>query len=138
MTAGFRDDAGMTDSSPTPGQAPGQAPSQPAGPPTGDDRNIAVLTHILGFLTGWLAPLIIWLLKKDSSPYITDHSKEALNFQITMFIAWIVAGVLTFAVIGCVLMPILLVVDLVFCILAAMAASRGEFYRYPMTIRLIS
>jgi uncharacterized Tic20 family protein len=107
-------------------------------PPTKDERNLALLSHLLGIFTGFLGPLIIWLIKKDSSAYVSDQSKEALNFQITVAIAYLVSGLLTFVLIGCVLMPIVLLGALVLAIMATIAASKGEPYRYPLTLRLIS
>ena len=81
---------------------------------------------------------IIWLIKKDDSPFVDDQAKEALNFQITVFIAEAISGFLTMVVIGCVLLPVILIANFILCIVAAVAASRGEWYRYPMTLRLIS
>ncbi len=82
--------------------------------------------------------LIIWLLKKESSAYLNEQGKEALNFQITVMIAWAIAAVTTFIGIGCILMPAVWVLDIVFCIMAAIACSRGEHYRYPVSIRLVT
>lgn len=107
-------------------------------PPTKDERNLALLSHLLGIFTGFLGPLIIWLIKKDSSAYVADQSKEALNFQITVAIAYLVSGLLTFVLIGCILMPIVLLGALVLAIMATIAASKGEPYRYPIALRLIS
>jgi uncharacterized Tic20 family protein len=106
--------------------------------PTGEERNFAVIAHLLGILISFLGPLIIWLIKKDASPYVDDQAREALNFQVTIFIAEAISGMLTMVVIGCVLLPIILVVNVILCIVAAVAASRGQWYRYPMTLRLIS
>ncbi|MHC4910458.1 MAG: DUF4870 domain-containing protein [Planctomycetota bacterium] len=112
----------------------------PAGnsAPSSDDRNMALLAHVLAIFTGFIGPLIIWLIKKDGSPFVDDHGKEALNFQITVLIASIVSAVLAIVVIGVFLLLAIAICNLVFCILAAVAASNGEFYRYPMTIRLLS
>jgi len=102
-----------------------------------DSMNMAMLCHLLAIFTGFLGPLIIWLIKKDDAPFVDDHGKEALNFQITVLIAMIVSGLLTFICIGFILMLAVWVVDLIFCIIAAVKASRGEAYRYPLAIRLI-
>ncbi len=102
-----------------------------------DATNMAMLGHLLAIFTGFLGPLIIWLIKKDEAPFVDRHGKEALNFQITVLIAMSAAGLLSFVCIGFLLMPIIWLVDMIFCILAALAASRGEEYRYPMTIRLV-
>jgi uncharacterized Tic20 family protein len=105
--------------------------------PSTDDRNIAMLAHLLGIVSGFVGALIIWLIKKDQSAYVDDQAKEALNFQITMLIAFVGAWILMFVLIGMLLMPLLLVANLVFCILAAVAASNGKSYRYPVAIRLL-
>jgi uncharacterized Tic20 family protein len=102
-----------------------------------DDTNMAMLCHILAIFTGFLGPLIIWLIKKDDSPYVDRQGKEALNFQLTILIAWVASGLLAMACIGFVLMPVVGIVDLVFCILAAVKSSRGEEYRYPVCIRFV-
>ena len=105
--------------------------------PITDDRNLAMLAHLLGIVSGFVGALIIWLIKKDQSAYVDEQGKEALNFQITMLIAFVGAWILVFVLIGALLFPLLLVVNLVFCILAAVAASKGEHYRYPFAIRLL-
>jgi uncharacterized Tic20 family protein len=99
---------------------------------------MALLAHILGFLLSVIGPLVIWLIKKDESAFVDDQGKEALNFQITMLIGYVVSGALTMAVIGCVLLPIVLLVDLIFSIMAALEANKGVRYRYPFALRLIT
>jgi uncharacterized Tic20 family protein len=105
--------------------------------PSKDDCNIAMLSHLLGIFTGFLGALIIWLLKKDDSAFIASQSKEALNFQITITIGFIIAWLLAFILIGVIFVPILLIVNLIFCILGAVASSKGQAYRYPLAIRLV-
>lgn len=105
--------------------------------PGNDDRNLAMLAHLLGIVSGFVGALIIWLIKKDQSAFIDEQGKEALNFQITILIGFVIAGVLTIILIGALLMPVLLIVNLVFCILAAVAVSKGEHYKYPFAIRLL-
>ena len=87
--------------------------------------------HILG-------PLIIWLVKRGDSSEIDAHGKEALNFQIAMLIYNLVAGVLCLVLVGFALLAILHILNVVFVIIAALKASEGQMYRYPLTIRLIS
>lgn len=113
---------------------------QPPLPPAGnssDDKTLAILTHLSGILLGFIVPLIIWLIKKDQSPYLAGQAKEALNFQITVLIAYLAGFVLSFVLIGLLIMPLVLIGNLVFCIIAAVKTSNGENYRYPMTLRLI-
>ncbi len=105
--------------------------------PSNDDRNLAMLAHLLGIVSGFVGALIIWLIKKDQSPFVDEQGKEALNFQITMMIAIVGAWILMFVLIGMLLLPLLLVANLVFCVLAAVAVSKGEHYKYPFAIRLL-
>ncbi len=112
-------------------------------PVTADDRNMAMLCHLLSILTGFVGPLILWLVKKDESPFINHHGREALNFQITVLLASIVLFGLTFALmfvfVGILLLPLLIalpIAALVAEIMACMAANRGEWHRYPYCIRL--
>ncbi len=124
-------------SQPAPATAPG-----PATPGT-EERNWAVGAHLsalLGLFTGIgavLGPLIVWLIKKDEMPFVNDQAKEALNFQITMFLAAVVATILIFVAIGILLLVLLWIADLVFMIIAAVKASEGVAYRYPVNLRLI-
>lgn len=105
-----------------------------------EDKTIALITHLSGIIASFIVPLIIWLINKDKpeKSWITGQAKEALNFQITIVLAWIVAIVLSFVAIGFLLYPVIWIGNLVFCILAGVAANKGENYRYPVTIRLIS
>ena len=105
--------------------------------PSIDDRNLAMLAHLLGIVSGFVGALIIWLIKKDQSAYVDEQGKEALNFQITMLIAFVGAWILMFILIGMLLIPLLLIANLVLCIIAAVAASKGEHYKYPLAIRLL-
>ena len=102
-----------------------------------DARMWAMLCHLLGLFTSFVGPLIIWLLKKEEDPFIDNQGKEALNFQITVLIASIVSGLLTMVCIGVFLAMAVGVVDLIFCIMAAVKANGGEAYRYPVSIRII-
>jgi len=111
----------------------------PGGPPSKDARTMAMLAHLLGIVSGFLGPLIIWLIKKDDDAFIDDQGKEALNFQITLIIAYLAMFVLSCITLGFAapLIFILFIVDIVFCIIAGMKANDGVAYRYPLTIRLI-
>jgi uncharacterized protein len=102
-----------------------------------DAKTFAMLAHLLGIFTCFVGPLVIWLVKKDEHPFVDEQGKEALNFQITVAIAYVAASLLSFLCIGFLLFPAVGVVDLVFCILACVAANKGEHYRYPVSIRLI-
>ena len=95
---------------------------------------LGVFLHFPGHL---LAPLIVWLVKRDESPEIDAHGKEAVNFQISMLIYNAIAAVSCIVLIGFLLLPLLWILNAVFVIIAAIKASDGELYRYPLTIRFI-
>ena len=106
--------------------------------PSNDEKNIATITHLAGILFSIIPALIVWILKKDDSEYIATQAKEALNFQITVLVAQLVAGILVWILIGFLLLPIIWLVNIVLCIIAAISTSRGESYRYPICLRLIN
>ena len=106
--------------------------------PSNDDKNIVTITHLGGILFSFIPSLIVWLLKKDDSEYIAAQAKEALNFQITLLLAQFVAYVLVFILVGFLLLGLIWVFNIVFCIIAAISSSKGEYYRYPLTLRLIN
>jgi hypothetical protein len=109
-----------------------------ATPNPGDERTMAMLAHLLALFASILGPLLIYLLKKDESAFVRHHGAEALNFSISVLIALVASGILTIVLIGIVLLPIVGVAALVFHIMAAVAASKGEWYRYPLSIRFIT
>jgi len=102
--------------------------------PTSDEKTLGILAHALTFASTFVAPLIIYLLKKDDSKFVADHAKESLNFQITVFLACIA---LVITVIGIFLLWAVGVAAAVLVIIAAIKASEGKTYRYPLTIRFI-
>ncbi len=108
--------------------------SDPIIVPTSDEKTMAILSHILTFVAGFVAPLIIYLIKKDESAFIREHARESLNFQITIFII-IIALFIT--IIGILLVWLVGIAALVFVIMATIKASEGKLYRYPFSIRLI-
>ena len=109
-----------------------------------DVRTWNVLCHataLAGFFVPWaghiLGPLIVWLAQRSDSPEIDENGKESLNFQISMLIYNVIAGVLCLVLIGFIILAILHILNLVLVIIASIQTSEGKFYRYPMTIRLI-
>jgi len=108
-----------------------------------EERNWAVGCHLAalsGFISGIgfiLGPLIVWLVKKDTSTYVSDQGKEAVNFQITMAICFVVSCFLIFVLIGIPLLILLSIFNLACMIMAAVRASEGRPYRYPFSFRLI-
>lgn len=124
---------------PTPDSTPANTESSPPAEVSKDARSMALLSHLLGVLTSVLVPLIVWILKKGEDPYIEDQSKEALNFQITVIIAYFAVGiisVITFGI-GAFLLPLVMIGNLAFGIIAAMKSNEGIAYRYPLSIRII-
>ncbi len=104
-----------------------------------EDRNLAMLTHLSGILLGFIVPLIIWLMNKDKAEkaWLNEQAKEALNFQIMIAIAYVACVILAVIIIGGLLMPVVWLVNLIFCIIAGVAVNKGESYRYPFSLRLI-
>lgn len=116
-----------------------------------EERQWAMFAHLSGLLaacfTGGLAsfigPLIIWLVKRETMPFVDNQGKEALNFNITVNIAIAVLWVLTFITLGFggllafPLMFIIAVVALVFVVIATIKSNSGEAYRYPVALRLV-
>lgn len=115
-------------------------PEPPIHGQSTDDRNLAMLTHLSGVILNIIVPLVVWLMHKDrpEKAYLVSEAKEALNFQITILIGYVICGILTFIYIGVVLTWILLIVNLVFCIMAALKVSETGSYRYPFALRLVS
>ncbi len=124
---------------PPPGYAAAPPPAYGAAAPMtdSDQRLWAMLGHIGAILLGFIAPLVVWLMYKDRSRFVDEQAKESLNFQITILIGMIVSGILTLILIGFVLMGVLSLANLILCIMAGLAANKGEAYRYPFALRLI-
>jgi uncharacterized protein len=108
-----------------------------------EERNWGMAAH-LSTLSGliipfgnFLGPLVVWLVKKAESPFVDYHGKEALNFNITIFLAVIVSAILTIVLIGFVMLIVVGLAWLILSIVAGIAASKGEQYQYPYILRLI-
>lgn len=112
------------------------AEEQPLVTPTSDEKTMAILSHILCLVAGFIAPLVIYLIKKES-PYVTAHAKESLNFQLTMLLAVIASVLLMIVLIGFLLLWLVGIANLVLIIIATIRASENKLYRYPFTIRFI-
>ena len=119
-------------------------PSQKIVDQQKDDRtwgmfcHLAALSGFLGIPFGWvLGPLVIWLIKKEDSPFIDQQGKNALNFQISMTIYFIVAGLLCLILIGFLLLPALAIFSLIMVIIATIKASDGETFEYPLSIKFL-
>lgn len=105
--------------------------------PTQDEKNIALLSHVLTLIVSFIAPLIIYLMKKDESDYVRDHAVESLNFQISITIYIFACIPLMLLIVGFFLLIGICIMALVFVIIATIKASEGKMYRYPLTIRMI-
>ena len=113
---------------------------------TAIDRNYAVGMHLLSLISALLSvglltvlgPLVLWLIRKDRSPFDDDHGREVINFGISFMLWGLLAGISILVGIGIILLPILWIVVIVNNIRGAIAASSGEYFRYPMTIRFLS
>lgn len=119
---------------------------------TGDQQTWRVLAHASALIQfvgipSFVGPLVVWLIRRDD-PVVEPHAREALNFQLSLiiyFIAGIVVAILAaLTIVGLVLtvlilvfLGVLVVAEIIFAILGTMAASRGEFYRYPFNLDLI-
>jgi uncharacterized Tic20 family protein len=126
----------------------------------------AHLSALLGLLVGgltFIGPLIVWLIKKDQSKFVDAHGKEALNFQLNILVYYLISipiGIFTCAVgvaltvywqpgvatelariftcgVGFVLTAAVIVYGIVMPIIAGLKANYGEYYQYPLTIRVI-
>lgn len=120
-----------------------EQPTEPTQPPTPEERDVrdartwATLAHITGLITLFIGPLVIWAIYKDRYPFVEDQAKEAMNFQISIMIYLIASTLLSIVLIGIIGLIVIPILDLIFVIVAAMNASNGVAYRYPITIRFI-
>lgn len=126
-------------------QGPGfQDPNVPQKPiPGGSDKDaiqMAMLSHLLGVLSGFIGPLIIYFVKKDDHPFIEQEAKEAVNFHLTMLIWYFASIVIVTASCGVIFFAPLVpaVISVIFGVIATVESNKGSPYRYPMTIRFIS
>ncbi len=118
---------------PLPGGAGERLPFGAGMLPASQDKLHCMLSH--------LVPAIIWLWKKDESPAVNRAGKEALNFHVTAAIGLTALGILTsIPILGCLTFPVLLLAlmaTVALCIVGALKASDGYFYKYPVNLRLI-
>jgi len=131
-----------------PREEPAPAPADQGSPPAKGKNNeeytwgmachLSALAAFIGIPFGHiLGPLVVWLIKRDQFPFVDAQGKEALNFQISMTIYAIVAFILCFVLIGIPLLIAIGILDLILVIVAAVKASTGQSYRYPLAIRFI-
>lgn len=102
-----------------------------------DEKLWATLVHLGGLFFGFLAPLLGYLILKDRGPFIRAHTATALNFQLTLLIAYIAGMILTLVFIGMLILLAAYVLAIVFAIIAAVRANQGQWYQYPLAIRFV-
>ena len=106
-----------------------------------DERQWAMISHLGTFsaclipFANIIVPLVIWQVKKSESSFTVEHSKESLNFQISLMIYYIAATLLILIIIGFILFIGLFIFNIIIVIIAGIKANDGEYYKYPMTIR---
>jgi uncharacterized Tic20 family protein len=120
------------------------SPPTPSVTPTENERTWGMLAHLsaLAGIVVWLVgcvagPLVVWMARRDQSAFVAEHAREALNFNITVVLAAIVCAVLMLVFIGFILGSALFIAWLVFTLIAAIRASEGERYHYPISLRLV-
>ena len=122
---------------------PEEQPQQIDSQPTKDERTWAMLSHFSALCMfifpfgNILAPLIIWLIKKDEMPFVEDQAKEVLNFQISMTIYIIGSIILIIVLIGIPILIVLGIFNVIITIIAGIKANDGKSYRYPINLKLI-
>jgi uncharacterized protein len=119
---------------PPPGNPYASTP-QPMSPT--DEKTWSILVHLGGIVFAWLAPLIGYIVLKDRGPFVRAHTVTALNFQLTLMIAYVVGVITSLFFVGFFLLLAAAVVGVVFSIMAAVAASNGQYYRYPLAIDFV-
>ena len=108
---------------------------QPLSP--SDEKLWATLVHVGGILFNFLPAVIGYIVLKDRGPFIREHTTAALNFQLTLLIALAVGAITSIAVIGVFILIAAGILNVVFSILAAVAANNGQLYKYPLTITFV-
>ena len=124
--------------------------SAPPAAGSGESRTAAMLANLAGPIAaavsaGWLSivgPLVVWLLYKDKDPFVRHQSADAFNFQVTMWLVSVVGGLLCLTIIliplGLVMIIVGVLASIIFGIIAAVQASKGQPYRYPWKLNLLN
>lgn len=101
-----------------------------------DSKNIALLMWLSGIFFSFIPGLLVYLLKTEDG-YLADQSKESINWSITVFLGYAIGIVLCVILIGFLVLAAVWICNVIFCILGAMATSRGDYFRVPFAIRII-
>jgi uncharacterized Tic20 family protein len=125
----------------------GESPRAPRGRPSEDDRTLAMLIHLLGIVSGFVGPLVLWLMKHEQSRFVDHHGRQALNFHITLAIATFVLFIVSvpLSIVTCglgvlVIVPLFLglaLFGIILSIIAGLKARDGVWYEYPLAIRFL-
>ncbi|MET4705078.1 DUF4870 domain-containing protein [Frigoribacterium sp. UYMn621] len=121
----------MSETTPNPYQTP--TPFSPS-----DEKLWAMLVHLGGIFFHFLPALIGYLVLRDRGPFVREHTRTALNFQLTVLLGYVVGLFTLWLFVGAIIILAVAVLDIVFSIIAAVAANRGEWYTYPVAVKFIS
>jgi uncharacterized protein len=103
--------------------------------PNNEDKTLTILTHVLALFFSFVAPLIILL--SSNKEIVKKHSKNALNWQISFILYSAISLILAFVIIGIFILIAVSIMNLIFCIVAAVKASNNEMWDYPLTIKFV-
>ncbi|WP_066416412.1 DUF4870 domain-containing protein [Halorubrum aethiopicum] len=101
------------------------------------DTTLAALAHASALVASVLRPILFLVLADDDDELVKENAKNSLNFQIVMFVAFVISGILTVVLIGLLLIPIFAIIDLVLVLIATVKANNGEVYEYPYTPSIV-
>ena len=99
------------------------------------DRLIIVLTHLGGIFFGFLPSLLVYLVKNEG--WVKENARNALNWQLTSIVYYVISWILMLVLIGLFLQWIVVLFNIIFCVMAAVISSKGEYFKYPLTIEFI-
>ena len=109
-----------------------------SAPANASDKALMILSHLSALIgVGLILPFIVWLVKRRDADNVAAHAAEALNFHLSLLIYTLCVIPLCFIVIGIPLLIVMAIASIVLAIIAAVRASDGGFYRYPLTIRMV-
>ena len=109
----------------------------PETPPTQDEKTLAMVTHLLTLFSFFIAPLVIYIIKKNESHFVAEHARQALNFSISYTIIIFVSILLIIVLVGILMLIVFGIMGTVWIIIAAIRASEGRLYKFPFTIEFI-
>ena len=101
------------------------------------DTTLAALSHASALVASFLGPLLFLILADDDDELVKRNAKNSLNFQLIIFVAMVVSGLLTAVLVGFLLLPLVGLLDLVLVLIATLKANDGEVYSYPYTPSII-